>query len=144
MKNRSCFAATLSLLFVLSAFAGTADKIDQLTGLPVYPGTNMPQPLGRATFCKSATQSVMYTVVSAKVEAVTQWYTARLKEFPRYHSDNGRSRDSFFKPDGTVDITITGVPGKSGDLFAISFDRFQPPLTKRQMETFIQGQPSCN
>jgi hypothetical protein len=104
----------------------------------------MPQPLAHATFCKSATQSVMYRVANVKAEAVTQWYTTRLKEFPRYHSNNGRSRDSFFQPDGTVEVTVTGVPGNSGALFAISFDRFQPPLTKRQMETFNQDKPSCN
>src|SRR5271156_5825787 len=140
MKTRSCATAAISLAFVLlalvfSGFAGTTDKIDELTGLPVYPGTQMPQPLAHATFCKSATQSVMYRVAGVKVEAVTEWYTTRLKEFPRYHSNNGRSRDSFFQPDGTVDVTVTGVPGNSGNLFAISFDRFQPPLTKREMET---------
>lgn len=144
MKNRSFFGATLSLAFVLSGFASAPDKIDQLTSLPIYPGTYMSQPLPHATFCKSATQSVMYMVNDVKVEAVTQWYAARLKEFPRYHSNNDRSRDSFFQPDGTVDVTVTGVPGNSGNLFAISFDRFQPPLTKPQMASFNTDKPSCD
>ena len=145
MKNRSCLTAALSLAFVLSGFASTTDKIDELTGLPVYPGTYMSQALPHAAFCKSATQSVMYMVADAKVEAVTQWYAARLKDFQRYHSNgNGRSQDTFFKPDGTVEITVTGVPGNSGDLYAISFGRFQPPLTKPQMATFNQDKPSCN
>jgi hypothetical protein len=67
MKKRSCFAVTLSLVFVLSGFASAPDKIDQLTGLPVYPGTYMSQALPRGTFCKSATQSFMYMVADVKV-----------------------------------------------------------------------------
>lgn len=145
MKKRSCFATILSLAFALSGFANTTDKMDQLTGLPVYPGTYMSQALPSNTFCKSTIRSVMYMVNDAKVETVTQWYTTRLTGFQRYHSNgNGRSQDTFFKPDGTVQVTVTGVPGNSGDLFAISFGRFQPPLTKRQMETFNQDKPSCN
>jgi hypothetical protein len=90
-------------------------------------------------------QSVMYMVNDAKAEAVAQWYSARLNGFQKYHSNgNGRSQDTFFKPDGTVEVTVTGVPGNTGDLYSISFGRFQPPLTKRQMETFNQDKPSCN
>jgi hypothetical protein len=145
MKKRSCFATILGLAFVLSGFAAAPDKIDQLTGLPVYPGTYMSQALPRGTFCKSATQSVMYMVADVKVDAVVQWYTTRLKNFQRYHSHgDNRSQDTLFKPDGTVAVTATGVPGNSGDLFAISFVRFQPPLTKPQIETFNQDKPSCN
>jgi len=68
-----------------------------------------------------------------------------LKGFQAFHSHgDNRSQDTLFKPDGTVEVTLTGVPGNSGDLFAISFRRFQPPLSKRQMETFNQDKPSCN
>ena len=145
MKKRSCFATIIALAFVLSGFAAAPDKIDQLTGLPVYPGTYMSQALPRGTFCKSTTQTVMYMVADVKVDAVLQWYTKRLKDFQRYHSHaDNRSQDTFFKPDGTVAVTATGVPGNSGDLFAISFVRLQPPFTKRQMETFNQDKPSCN
>lgn len=145
MKKRSWFAATLTLAFVLSSFASATDKIDKLTGLPVYPGTYMSQALPSGAFCKSATQSVMYMVADVKVDTVMQWYSARLKDFQKYHSHgDNRSQDTLFKPDGTVEVTATGVPGNSGDLFAISFGRFQPPLTKRQMETFNQDKPSCN
>jgi hypothetical protein len=144
MKKHSCFATIISLAFVLSGFATTTDKMDQLTGLPVYPGTYMSQALPHAIFCKSATQSVMYMAADAKVETVTQWYTTRLTGFQRYHSNgNGRSQDTFFKPDGTVEVTVTGVPGNSGDLFAISFGRFQPALTKPQMTTLNLDKPSC-
>jgi hypothetical protein len=145
MKKRSCFSAILSLAFVLSGFASTPDKMDQLTGLPVYPGTYMSVAIPRATFCKSTIESVMYMVNDAKAEAVAQWYSARLNGFQRYHSNgNGRSQDTFFKPDGTVEVTVTGVPRNTGDLYSISFGRFQPPLPKRQMETFNQDKPSCN
>jgi hypothetical protein len=145
MKQRSCYATIISLAFILTGFAATADKMDQLTGLPVYPGTYMSQALPHAIFCKSATQSVMYMVADAKVETVVQWYTVRLKNFQRYHSNgDGRSQETIFKPDGTVEVTVTGVPGNSGDVYAISFGRFQPALTKPQMETFNHDKPSCN
>lgn len=85
----------------------------------------MSQALPHATFCKSATESVMYMVSDVKLEVVTQWYSTRLKGFQKYHSSgDGRPQNTFFKPDGTVDVTVTGVPGNSGELFAISFGRF--------------------
>lgn len=145
MKKRSCFAAVLSLAFVLSGFASAPDKVDQLTGLPVYPGTYMSQAIPSGMFCKSTMRSVMYMVNDAKAEVVAQWYSARLKDFQRYHSNgNGRPQDTLFKPDGTVEVTVTGVPRAGGDLYSISFGRFQPQLTKPQMATFNQDKPSCN
>ncbi len=95
MKTRSCFATILGLAFALSGYAAAPDKIDQLTGLPVYPGTYMSHALPRATFCKSTTQTVMYMVADVKVDTVLQWYATRLKDFQRYHSHgDNRSQDT--------------------------------------------------
>src|ERR1700722_12400801 len=124
MKTRSCFSAILSLAFVLSGSASAPDKMDQLTGLPVYPGTYMSVAIPRATFCKSAIESVMYMVNDAKVQVVTQWYTTRLNGFQKYHSNgNGRSQDTFFKADGSVEVTVTGVSRNTDELYSISFGR---------------------
>jgi hypothetical protein len=127
---------------------------DPLTGLPLDPATNAPRNLGNeptkmpdSTVCKSKFQGNFYSVYDAKVDATVAWYAAHLQGFKKYHSFNyGRSQDTFFNAGGTLEVTITGSPGKAGentDAYAVSYGRFEPGVKEKTMASFNQAKMVC-
>ena len=99
------------MLVLCFASAGAQEKLlttDPLTGLPLIPATdpgfqlgNAPSRLPDAMFCKSKMQ----------VDKKGHGYA------------NNRSQDSFYKPDGTVVVSITGQraeDGQNADGYSVS------------------------
>ena len=117
---------------------------DQVTGLPIYPGVNDPDPLPGSMICKSQMQGDFYIVVGKKADAVTDWYARHLPGFKKYHSiTEGRSQDTFFNADGTQEVTITGSKN-SPEVYSISYNRFQPGVSPATMASFNTGKLMCH
>jgi hypothetical protein len=118
---------------------------DPQTGLPIYPGVRDPSPLPKAAVCGKQMQGDFYIVMGDKVDAVADWYAKHLAGFKKYHAtSDGRTQDTFFKPDGTQEVTVTGSRGNTGEVFSISYGRFQPALSLREMASFNQEKRVCD
>jgi hypothetical protein len=136
--------AILTLAAVRSSIrVDGASPHDPLTGLPVYPGITDPSSLPQADFCGKQMQGDFYIVVKDRVDVVTNWYGRHLPGFRQYHArTDGRSQDTFFSSDGTREVTVTG--SKAGTaVYSISYGRFQPGLSAREMASFNQPKETC-
>jgi hypothetical protein len=145
------------MLVLCFASAGAQEKMlttDPLTGLPLNPATdpgfqlgNAPTRLPDATFCKSKMQADFYSLFHTKVDATIAWYGAHLPDFKKVHGyANHRSQDYFYKPDGTVVVSITGSRAEDGqntDGYSVSYLRFQPPLSEKAMVSMGTGKVVC-
>jgi len=108
---------------------------------------NEPTVLPESTVCKGKMQADFYSIYGSKVDVTLAWYRARLSGFKRtdaYATD--RSQDTFYKPDGTLVVSVTGSPGKDGentDAYSVVFARFQPGLSERAVITLNQQKVVC-
>jgi hypothetical protein len=138
MKSFSVLTATFGLVLV-----GLAN--DALTGLPLYPGAGTSNPKPDYKLCQSTHVGVAYNPANAKMDAVMPWYTKQLAGYKRYHLDDTThaSSDTFFSPDGKLEVTLTGSKTDPNAVFAISYGRFTPALSAVEMKTYYTGQ-RCN
>ena len=127
---------------------------DPLTGLPLYPATdsrlhlgNEPTVLPPSTVCASKMQTDFYSIFESKVSVTLAWYDSRLTGFKKTHAyAANRSQDTFYKPDGTLIVSITGSPGKDGedtDAFSVLYARLQPGLSPNSIVGLNQQKLSC-
>jgi hypothetical protein len=135
-------AAICGLVFSIFTTIGRASTTDGLTGLPLYPGASFTMNLPAFSYCGSPTQGTMYEP-SGKVATIDRWYAAHLPSFHFYHAFTDRTQAEFAKPDGSVAVNVTGVPGSSGDVYAISYARFSRPLTPMAMASLNQRTVKC-
>jgi hypothetical protein len=114
---------------------------DPLTGLPIVPSPdrlhlgNEPTVLPQTKICKSNAKMNFYSPNGIQVDATVAWYAQQLHGFKKTHAwANKRSQDTFYKPDGTVIVSITGEPGTDGqntDVHGIVYGRFEPAITEK-------------
>lgn len=124
--------------------ADAATTNDPLTGLPVYPGVTDSNPLPQSDFCGKQMQKDFYIVMGNKVDVVTKWYVGHLPGYRKYHAvTDGRSQDTFFSPNGSAEVTVTGTRAGSA-VYSISYGRFQPGLTTREIISFSQSRKGCD
>ena len=136
----------LAIVIFTVAFNGAnaATTNDPLTGLPVYPGVTGSNPLPQSEFCGKQMQQDFYIVMGDKVDVVTKWYVGHLPGYRKYHAvTDGRSQDTFFSPDGSAEVTVTGTRAGSG-VYSISYGRFQPGLTTRETISFSHPRKGCD
>jgi hypothetical protein len=132
-----------ALVLILSGPAGARHK-DALTGLPLYPGVTSPQSLPKTAFCGQQMQGTFYLIMGFNVEVMKTWYAEHLTGFHAYHAvSDGRTLDTFFNADGTKEITITASHGTAGEVFSISYGRFEPGLSQSQMASFNRSEARC-
>jgi hypothetical protein len=155
MTKMSIAVALLATAFTLTASGGPKLLTsDPLTGLPLYPATdsrlhlgNQPTVLPESTVCKSKMQADFYSIYDSKVDVTLAWYSARLSGFKKTHAYAAdRSQDTFYKPDGTLVVSVTGSPGKDGentDSYSVVYARFQPGLSERAVITLNQQKTVC-
>ncbi len=155
MTKTPIAVALLTLAITLTARGGPKLLTsDPLTGLPLYPATdsrlhlgNEPTVLPESTVCKSKMQANFYSIYDSKVDVTVAWYSARLSGFKKTHAYAAdRSQDTFYKPDGTLVVSITGSPGKDGentDAYSVVYARFQPGLSQRAVITLNQQKVVC-
>jgi hypothetical protein len=155
MTKKYIVVALLAIAIRLTA-SGTPKLLtsDPLTGLPLYAATdsrlhlgNEPTVLPESTVCKSKMQADFYSIYDSKVDVTVAWYSAHLSGFKKTHAyAANRSQDTFYKPDGTLVVSITGGPGKDGentDAYSVLYARFQPGLSERAVITLNQQQVVC-
>ena len=126
----------------LSAPAGNKTLTqDPLTGQPIVPSPDRlhlgsePTVLPDTKICKSNAKMDFYSPNGIQVNATVAWYAARLTGFKKTHgSHDKRSQDTFYKPDGTMIVSITGEPGtdgQDGDVHGIVYGKFEPALAEK-------------
>ena len=136
-------AAMCGLVFAVSTTICQASATDKLTGLPLYPGSPFTMNLPAATYCGIPIKATMYQP-DGKVATIDRWYAAHLPGFHFSHEFDGqRTQDAFVKPDGSEFVGGTGVPGSSGDVFAVSYQRFSRPLSPAAIATLNQKVVKC-
>lgn len=158
MRNRASLAGfllTLGLTFTVAGHAGAKLlTTDPLTGLSLYPATdsrlhlgNEPTRLPESSVCRSKMQADFYSVYDSKVDATLAWYDAHLHGFKKTHAYAARrSQDTYYKPDGTVIVSVTGSAGKEGedtDTYSVTYACFQPGLSEKSIVSFNQKKVVC-
>jgi len=134
----------IAILTIAFNFANAASINDALTGLPVYPGVTDASPLPDSDFCGKQMQKDFYIIMGGKIDVVTRWYAIHLAGYHKYHVvTDGRSQDTFFSPDGSTEVTVTGSKAGSA-VYSISYGRFQPGLTTREGILFSQSRKTCD
>ena len=155
MRPRIILAIPLVFCFVLVA-DGNAKLLtaDPLTNLPLYPATdsrlhlgNEPTRLAESEVCGSKMQADFYTVYDSKVEATLGWYGAHLPGFKKTHAyAANRSQDTFYNPEGTLAVSVTGSSGKADEnteTYSVVYSRFQPALPEKAIVGLNQQKPVC-
>jgi len=149
--------AVALLAVAITLIARGAPKLltsDPLTGLPLYSATdsrlhlgNEPTVLPESTVCQSKMQADFYSIYDSKLEATLAWYNTHLPGFKKTHAHAAnRAQDTFYKPDGTLAVSVTGSPGKDGDntdAYSVVYARFQPGLSERAVITLNQQKVVC-
>jgi hypothetical protein len=155
MKPSIILAIALVLCYVV--IAGGNTKLltaDPLTNLPLYPATdsrlhlgNEPTRLPESNVCGIKMQSDFYTVYDSKVDATLGWYDAHLSGFKRTHAyAANRSQDTFYNPEGTLAVSVTGSSGKASDnteTYSVVYSRFQPALPEKAIISLNQQELVC-
>jgi hypothetical protein len=92
-------------------------------------------------------QTDFYSVYDAKVDATLAWCVAHLQGFKQTHSyADGRSQDAFYKPDGTVLVSVTGNRAKEGEnapTYSISYQKFTPGLAEKTIVAMKDRKVVC-
>lgn len=142
MKRYSLLLGFALLGLTLSAPAGNKTlTTDPLTGLPIVPSPdpyhlgNEPSVLPETKICQSNSKMDFYSPNGIQVNATVAWYAGQLHGFKKGHTwANKRSQDTFYKPDGTVLVSITGEPAADGvdtDVHGIVYAKFEPALVEK-------------
>ncbi len=147
----SCITKSLLLLTAIAVLtliapayaAGPAN--DPVSGLPLAPGmTPSNNPLS-ITICGKPAQANQYPLIFSSDTVPTEiaWYKAHLPGYHMVHAfwDN-RTQDTFFSPDGTKGVNITGTP-KSEKVFSVMYLSLKTGLTEHQWTVFSPSNPSC-
>jgi len=141
--TRSLLLLTAVAVFTLVVPAhGAGPTNDPVSGLPLAPGmTPSNEPLS-ITICGKPAQANQ-NFDNATVAADIAWYKAHLPGYHMVHAfwDN-RSQDTFFSPDGTKGVSITGTP-KSDETFSVMYLSLKTGLTEHQWRVFSPSNPTC-
>ena len=155
MKPSILFA--IMVIFDFAVIAGGNTKLlaaDPLTNLPLYPATdsrlhlgNEPTRLPESNVCGSKMQSDFYSVYDSKVDATLAWYGAHLPGFKKTHTyAANRSQDTFYNPEGTVAVSVTGSSSKTDEnteTYSVVYSRFQPALPEKVIIALNQQKAIC-
>ncbi len=145
------------LVFCHVVIAGGSPKLltaDPLTNLPLYPATdsrlhlgNEPTRLPESNVCGIKMQADFYTVYDSKVDATLVWYGAHLPGFKRTHAyASNRSQDTFYNPEGTLAVSVTGSSGKADEnteTYSVVYSRFQPAVPEKVIIGINQQKLTC-
>ena len=147
----------ITLVFCCVAIVGGNTKlltVDPLTNLPLYPATdsrlhlgNEPTRLPETNVCGSKMQADFYSVYESRVDATLAWYGAHLSGFKKTHAyAANRSQDTFYNPEGTLAVSVTGSSGKTDEnteTYSVVYSRFQPALPEKAIISLNQQRVIC-
>ena len=154
MKTTLLIATLLVLGLANSAGPGKVLATDALTGLPLIPATDSGTPAGNepsamppSDVCKSKMQAVFYQLYNIKVDATVAWYSSRLTGFKMAHGyASGRSQTVFYNSEGTILVFVTGksgVEGENPNAYSVAYEKFQPGLNEKTINSVTQGKIVC-
>ena len=144
---RNAVTKSVLLLIVISllalaapAFAGSVN--DPVSGIPLAPGmTPSNDPLS-ITICGKPAQANQVFGHGTVADYIA-WYKAHLPGYHMVHAFwSDRSQDTFYSPDGTKGVNITGTP-KSDRVFSVMYLILKTGLTEHQWMVFSPSNPSC-
>lgn len=132
--------AISTLVLAVPAFAGSTN--DPVSGLPLPPGLTPSNDALSISICKTPAQANQYFVHDT-VAAEIAWFKAHLPGYHMVHAVwSDRSQDTFFSPDGTKGLDITGTP-KSDRVFSLMYLSLKTGITEHQWAAFSPSNPSC-
>jgi hypothetical protein len=148
------FVAMFAGIWAASAEGNATLTSDPLTGLPLIPSTDSRLHLGNApkrmpdmNICKSKLQIDFYSLNDGKTDETVAWYAARLSGFRKTRTYwNQRSQHTFYKPDGSMIVTIVGSRGAEGadtDAFAVSYLLAQPGMSEKTIVSMNSQKIVC-
>jgi hypothetical protein len=143
LKSLLLAAIAAALAFAIPAWGADSAK-DPVSGLPLAPGMTPSDDSLSINICGKPAQANLYSLSgNDTVPAEIAWYKAHL---PGYHMvrafwDN-RSQDTFFSPDGTKGVNVTGTP-KSDEAFSVTYLSLKTGLTEHQWRVFSPSNPAC-
>jgi hypothetical protein len=154
MKNVVLLAMMSVLFLSVARGQGKILTSDPLTRLPLIPATdsgmhlgNEPDPMPSSSVCKSKMQAEFYSLYKTKVDAVVDWYSSHLPGFKRIRGyESKRAQIAFYKPDGTIVVFVTGIPGADGentDAYSVAYEQFQPGISEKTIVAGTQGKIVC-
>jgi hypothetical protein len=160
VKSRNRKPSTIlaiTVVFCLVAIASDNTKlltVDPLTNLPLSPATdsrlhlgNEPTRLPESNVCGSKMQTDFYTIYDSKGDATLAWYGVHLLGFKKTHAYGAnRSQDTFYNPEGTLAVSVTGGSGKvdeNTETFSVVYSRFQPALPEKAIIGLNQQKMLC-
>ena len=92
-------------------------------------------------------QADFYSVYESKMDTTLGWYAARLPGFKKTHAyAASRSQDTFYKPDGTIIVSVTGSAGKEGentDAYSVTYALLQPGLSEKSIISLNEQKLTC-
>jgi hypothetical protein len=128
------------LALAMPAFAGSAN--DPVSGLPLPPGVTASNDPLSITICGKPAQANQVFSRAAVADDIA-WFKAHLPGYHLVHAFwDGRSQDTFFSPDGTKGVNITGTP-KSDKVFSLMYLSLKTGLTEHQWTVFSPSNPTC-
>ena len=119
---------------------------DPLTNLPLI-SANEPTQMPAAQICKSKFQGNFYFLSNVKVDAAAAWYSSHLSGFKKvsgYASE--RSQTVFYNSDRTIVVVVTGDKGAQGEntnVYAVAYERYQPGISEKTINSLTQGKIVC-
>jgi hypothetical protein len=153
-----------TMLVLCSAAVGQGN-LDPLTGLPVIPAAEtvvgeksygfQPGPMPGTTVCKSKMKGEFFSLFNSnvkdskiKVSDVVAWYDTHLPGFKKTvgYVPN-RSQIFFFNADGTIVVIITGASAPQGQdayTYSVAYEKYQPGLSVRTMQSLAKGKIQCD
>ena len=139
-KSLLLLIAISVLAVVAPAFAGAAK--DPVSGLPLPPGMT-PERSHNITICGKQGQGNQYSLPGGTVAANIAWYKTNLPGFHLFHATwSNRSQDTFWSPDGTKGVNITGTPN-SDRVFSVMYLQMKTGLTEHERASFSPINPTC-
>lgn len=160
MKTVPLLAMMLLLCFANATGQGKLLTNDPLTGLPLIPATdsgkhmsnlsythNEPTKMPDSQVCKGKRRANFYLLYNIKVDAAVAWYSSHLSGFKTVRGyDSTRSQTAFYNSDGTIVIFVTGTSGAEGEntnAYSVAYERFQPGISERTINSVTHGKIVC-
>jgi hypothetical protein len=142
LRSLKLVTVTAILALTLPAVAaGPAN--DPVSGLPLPPGVAASNDPINLSICGHPGQANQYAFLRTTVTAEIAWFKDHLPGYKLYHAFwNNRSQDTFYSPDGTKAVNITGIPNSNG-AFSLMYMQFKTGLTEHQKESFSPSNPTC-
>ena len=144
IHRSTCSGWARRLMWVASFVATGAPAVASADTEPLLrPGSYYEETVNTMICGKKAAIKLYGVPYSAHIADYLAWYRSRLTGYHYVHQVwAGRAQETFYSPDGTSGLTLTGTQDGDG-VSDISFASIAGGLTPHQMDTFSPANPQC-